>query len=74
MFDVEEALKRPFSSVTVCAAALRALLKFTVDDEPNRGVVDATGFVPPFGAEPEMWSRGSTRHNSLMRPIAASVV
>lgn len=74
VFGVEETLKRLLSSVTVCTAALCALLKFAIDDEPGCGVRGATGFVPTFGTEPEMWSGGGTRHNSLMRPIAASVV
>jgi hypothetical protein len=72
---VEIALKRCFCLCTISKAAFCALLELSVDNEPHRSMGNTTSpFVVTGGTEPEMGTGGVTRHNSLIRSIAASVV
>src|SRR4051812_22209499 len=63
-----------FSSVTIIAAAARALLKSAVSNDVDGGVGDPTPAISPCFAQPQSRSLGRRRHSSLIRSMLAKVV
>ena len=71
---VEVGLKLSFSSDTIIAAALCALLMFSIENEPDGTMRDPSSLVSSCFSEPQSRTFGFCRHSSLILSIAASVV